>query len=992
MFSNKTNETIMLFWAQSHCESMSLLQEAINSKNAVFWDNVLVTAATKAQSDIYSRMIADRISDKYIPSRCEYYVQPDRDESRIGSGGATLCALVRLLAECGGDIDKFVSQRSLVLHSGGAAKRLPHSAPWGKLFAMSGSNIGDDIRNPPSAVFDDLMVTMAGIPERMTNGVLIVAADAFFRFSHSQFDLSSQNAVAFSTKTDVAVGTVHGTYIEKDGYVSEFLHKLSEAKLREKNAVSNLDLVDLDIGITFLGENAIRALLELVSNERGEVDESAISKYANANVNLSFYGDIIYPMAADSTVEEFLLQDGDGPVSEELCKLRPGIFNALHPIPLQLFRLAPGTIRNMGTTKEALETLAFFNNEAVFKNNDEYDANIALNSKISPNAVAGANCYIEDSYINEGVKIGMGCLISGCDLNCGDEIPDDTAMHCIVLKSGKWVCRVWGVHDDVKSSATWLGRPIKSWDLEAESLWTARLFPVCESKIEAIKWAVAVTSDSITKDLYDKWHAAERLSLSDISEIDIDSLIHERKKREHEIRVDAFADRIINGISVKDSIGILGTGSNALHRVSMIKSRLEKGYYKTWRDEMRLYISISEVVNLLSIDIDADGLQNKGFMALRRVLTDLNPIVYDELIKWTCERTEVFQPVRVNFAGSWSDAPPYCLEHGGTIINAAVSINNELPVSILAERIEQPHVELKSVDLSAERIFSDLEPLLAYQDVTDPFMLFKAALHCAGIISVDGGTLKKQLERLGGGVRLTSKVNVPRGSGLGTSSILTGALINALLKLSGRSKNYCELSNDILAAEQRMTTGGGWQDAIGGMYPGIKLIFTEPGIPQRYDVQTLDITDSATYELNRRSILLYTGQRRVAKIALTRVLSNYICNRPESLTALQEMQRLAYIMTYELHRGNISSFGLLLNTHMYLLKQLDASCTNLMIEYILRGLYKFVEGASICGAGGGGHMYGILKSDVTMSDVQSWINSEFDGTGVRIYSCGIVKA
>jgi fucokinase len=798
--------------------------------------------------------------------------------------------------------------------------------------------------------------------------------------------------VAFSTKTGVEIGTVHGTYVEKDGYVSEFLHKLSEVELRAKDAVSDSDLVDLDIGITFLGENAIRALLGLVLNESGEVDDGAVSKYANSNVNLSFYGDIIYPMATDSTVDDFLQQDGDGPASEELSKLRPIIFDALHPISLQLFRLAPGTIRKMGTTEEALESLAFFANEAIFKNNDEYDARIALNSKISPDAAVGENCYIEDSYIYEGAKIGTGCLISGCDLHSGHVILNDTALHCVVLKGGKWVCRVWSVYDDVKSSATWLGRPLEKWDSKADSLWTAMLFPICETKNEAIKWAEILVSCEISEELFDKWRKTERLSLSDISEIDIDRLMLERKMREHEIRVDAFADRVISGISVKDSIGLLGTGSNAVHRLSIIKSRLEKGYYKSWQDEMRLYISISEAVNLLNLEIDADELQEKGFMTLRRVLIDLSPIVFDESIKWTCNRVEECRPVRINFAGSWSDAPPYCLEHGGTILNAAVMINNELPISIIAERIEQLHVELVSDDSNVKRIFYDLDPLLSYQDITDPFILFKAALHSAGIISIDGGTLKKQLERLGGGVRITSKVDVPRGSGLGTSSILTGALINALLKLSGRNRNNCELSNDVLAAEQRMTTGGGWQDAIGGLYPGIKLIFTEPGIPQQYDIQAVKLTASAAKEIDNRGFLLYTGQRRVAKIALTRVLSNYICNRPDSLAALLDIQRLAYIMTYELHRGSISNFGLLLNEHMSLLKRLDDSCTNLMIDYLIRGLYPFIEGASICGAGGGGHMYGILKSNVILGDVQKWISSEFDGTEVRVYNCGIVKA
>ena len=983
-----SNETTYMFWAQSHAESMILLHDAINN-NTVFWDNILVTAATNAQSEIYERMIADRVSEKFIPSSCKYIVLPDRDEVRIGSGGATICALARLFEECGGSIEKLISQRHLILHSGGAAKRLPHSAPWGKLFALSGSNIGDDIKNPPSTVFDDLMVTMAGIPERITNGILIVAADAFFRFSHSQFDLGTSNAAAFSTKADIKIGTVHGTYIEKDGYVSQFLHKLPENELREKGAVSGSDMVDLDIGITYLGENAIKALLGLVSDDKGKIDGKLLTKFANSNVNLSFYGDIIYPMAAESTVDEFLIQDGDGPVTEDLRKLRPELFKALHPVPLQVFRLAPGTIRNMGTTKEALETLAFFTNEALYKNIKNYDINIALNSKISPDALIGENCYIEDSYINEGVKIGTGCLISGCDFHSGFEVPDNTALHCVVLKDGKWVCRVWGVYDDVKSTDTWLGKPLNVWDSKADSLWNSKLFPVCKSKKEAIEWAEILISGQISDEQVKKWQMTEKFSLSDISEIDIDSLMLERKNREHEIRVDAFAGKIIKGIYAKDLIGLLGNDSNALYRLSVIKSRLEKGFYKNWQDEMRLYISIGEAAGILGVELDTGELKNKGFMTLQKVSMSLNPAICDTSVKWTCDRASVLQPVRVNFAGSWSDAPPYCFEHGGTMINAAVSIDNKLPISVHAERIEENRIELVSIDLKAKRIFTDHEPLLHYQDVTDPFILFKAALNSAGIIHSDKGILKDQLKQLGGGIRITSKVDVPRGSGLGTSSILTGALISALIQLSGRSRSCKELSNDVLVAEQRMTTGGGWQDAIGGMFPGIKLTFTEPGIPQQYDVQAVKMTDTAMQEINARGFLLYTGQRRVAKTALAKVLSNYICNRPESIAALEEQQRLVYLMAYELQRGNITGFGLLLNNHMHLLKQLDNSCTNLFIDYIFNGLYSFIEGASICGAGGGGYIYGILKENVTLDDVKKWISKELEGTEIRIHKSEI---
>lgn len=54
-------------------------------------------------------------------------------------------------------------------------------------------------------------------------------------------------------------------------------------------------------------------------------------------------------------------------------------------------------------------------------------------------------------------------------------------------------------------------------------------------------------------------------------------------------------------------------------------------------------------------------------------------------------------PLRVNWGGGWSDTPPYCNEHGGTVLNAAILLNNERPVVVKLERIDEPKVVLTAV-------------------------------------------------------------------------------------------------------------------------------------------------------------------------------------------------------------------------------------------------------------------------------------------------------
>ena len=980
-----------LFLAQSHAEGNVLLQEAIRNKKAVYWDNILVTAANKAQSEVYQQLIHDRIAKKYVPANCNYLVLPDRNDSRVGSGGALLCALAKLLENCGGNVNKLARQKNLVLNSGGAAKRLPHSALWGKLFALSGSHIGGDVANPPATVFDDLCVSFAGLPTRMTGGLVVVAADAFFRFSHTQLDLVTPYAAAFSAKAPVKIGTQHGVYIHRDGIVTSFLHKLPEEELRSMGAVSESGEVDLDIGITFFGEETIKTLLGLITKTNGEIDEQMLAQYADPDVNLSLYGDIIYPMARKSTLDNFLTQDGDGILTEKLKNLRPALFDALHSNLLQFVRLSPGTIRNMGTTEEALETLSFFRDEAKLKGLPQIDSGIALISKI-PKQYEFAGCFIEDSSISEGARIGKNCLISGCELPPDYVLPDCTALHMVSLKTGERVCRFWGVHDDVKGLGTWLGYQVTAFDSNATSLWDAKLFPICDSQEEALRFAMLFTLGEIESNSneLDKWKNAKKMSLSDTDDFDLGYMIASRKEREDLLRAEAFAEKVLENVEVDDVLRVLGSGVDAYRRIGVLQAHLASGRFSKWNDKMRLYVCIAEAAEKLELYIDSDEMRSKGFEILRKTSASqcLRPQSASNVL--SRDNAEVRLPARVNLAGTWSDAPPYCFEHGGTMLNMAVTMNGKLPIYVSAEVLNEPVIELRSIDLAKEGRFCELGELLDITDLTDPFVLCKASLFTSGILEKEG-ILKSELKKLGGGLRITTSVNIPKGSGLGTSSILTGGIISALSKLTNNDLTPSELSNHVLVAEQLMTSGGGWQDVIGGMYPGLKITTTQPGLIQAYEVSPVLLPEDVENELNARGFLMYTGQRRLARSLLMRVMSSYLCNNPKSISALDSIQRLAYNMSFCLRKRDVTSFGELLSEHMRLLKILDKFCSNLMLDHIMAELSEFTVGTTLCGAGGGGFLYGILKEGVGLQDLRDFVNKEFDGSAIEIYTCGLAR-
>lgn len=129
-----------------------------------------------------------------------------------------------------------------------------------------------------------------------------------------------------------------------------------------------------------------------------------------------------------------------------------------------------------------------------------------------------------------------------------------------------------------------------------------------------------------------------------------------------------------------------------------------------------------------------------------------------------------------------------------------------------------------------------------------------------------GGSLEEVLNRLGGGIWMDTEVTgVPKGSGLGTSSILAAACVKAIFEFLGLEYGEDDLYSTVLCMEQIMSTGGGWQDQVGGVTDGIKYISSRPGLNQTISVSHLSLAPETMDELNSRFCLIYTGQRRTGE-------------------------------------------------------------------------------------------------------------------------------
>lgn len=194
----------------------------------------------------------------------------------------------------------------------------------------------------------------------------------------------------------------------------------------------------------------------------------------------------------------------------------------------------------------------------------------------------------------------------------------------------------------------------------------------------------------------------------------------------------------------------------------------------------------------------------------------------------------------------------------------------------------------------------------------------------------------------------------------------------------------------VLAMEQIMSTGGGWQDQVGGITPGLKYITSMPGIDQQLKVTHIEIPEAAKKELDDRFVLIYTGQRRLARNLLRDVVGRYVGNEPDSLFALEEIQKTAALMRFELERGNVDGFAKLLDYHWELSKKVDAGSSNTLIEQIFSSIEELIDGKLVCGAGGGGFLQAILKKGVTRQQVEDRLNEVFMDSLVGVADCRLV--
>jgi fucokinase len=193
----------------------------------------------------------------------------------------------------------------------------------------------------------------------------------------------------------------------------------------------------------------------------------------------------------------------------------------------------------------------------------------------------------------------------------------------------------------------------------------------------------------------------------------------------------------------------------------------------------------------------------------------------------------------------------------------------------------------------------------------------------------------------------------------------------------------------VLCLEQMMTTGGGWQDQVGGLTGGIKLVTSTPGLPQRVHVVPVVLSPETGAALRARLRLVYTGQQRLAKNLLQAVMGRWMARDPEMVWIQGEIARLAVAMRDALVSGDVDTFGELLSEHWALNKRMDAGCTNEFIDGLFADMGPFVCGGKLAGAGGGGFAIVVARDEDAATALERRLRERYGAAGAAIWPCTI---
>lgn len=317
-------------------------------------------------------------------------------------------------------------------------------------------------------------------------------------------------------------------------------------------------------------------------------------------------------------------------------------------------------------------------------------------------------------------------------------------------------------------------------------------------------------------------------------------------------------------------------------------------------------------------------------------------------------------PLRLGLAGGGTDVSPYSDLYGGAILNATISLYAYTTI----EPLDNGKIIFSSPDAGLEEVYEAAEEL----DTKGYFVLAKGVYN-----RVVRDFTHKPLS-----FKITSHVDSPAGSGLGTSSTLVVSILGAFaewLKLPLGEYDLARLAYEIERIDLKMA--GGKQDQYAATFGGFNYMqFLQD---DKVIVNPLRIRQRYQDELAHNLLLYYTETSHVSAEIIQGQIDNVKAKNDKSIEAMHQLKEQAMRMKESLLRGDIDAIGEILNFGWEHKKRTASGITNPLLDDIYRtAIEAGATGGKVSGAGGGGFMF-FYCPGTSRYDVEKALTAKFSG-------------
>jgi D-glycero-alpha-D-manno-heptose-7-phosphate kinase len=308
-------------------------------------------------------------------------------------------------------------------------------------------------------------------------------------------------------------------------------------------------------------------------------------------------------------------------------------------------------------------------------------------------------------------------------------------------------------------------------------------------------------------------------------------------------------------------------------------------------------------------------------------------------------------PVRVSFFGGGTDLPTYYQRYGGAVLSTTI----DRYVYVLLNVSEQKRLQITSSDYRTFYRHDPGDPLLWDGDLSLP----RAVLQHFGVTT---------------GLSMFLASEVPPGTGLGSSSSVTVAMVKAISTACGYKLSPQQMAE--MACEIEIGKLGkpiGVQDQYAAAFGGLNWItFSADGT----HVEPLNIPAETLSRLESNLLLMFTGAAHDSAEILAHQRKSSQEQNPKVIDALHSVYDLALQARECLVTGKPDEFGALLDKAWQHKKQFAPGVTNERIDHCYRlARQNGALGGKITGAGGGGFLM-LYCNDDAMPRVETVLSEE----------------